>query len=78
MAGQHDRDAGPVGRAQVGRAQVEGPRSSEEGITTAEYAVGTAAGAGFAGLLFAMLTGGFGDKLLKTLFDHVLSLLGLG
>lgn len=50
----------------------------EQGITTAEYAVGTAAGAGFAALLFALLTGGFGDKLLKRLFDHVLSLLGLG
>ncbi len=50
----------------------------ERGITTAEYAVGTAAGAGLAGLLYVMLTGGFGDQLLKTLFDHVLSLLGLG
>ena len=50
----------------------------ERGITTAEYAVGTAAGAGLAGLLYTLLTGGFGDKLLKTLFDHVLSLLGLG
>ena len=49
-------------------------RADESGITTAEYAVGTAAGAGFAGLL----TGGFGDKLIKTLFDHVLSLLGIG
>lgn len=50
----------------------------EQGITTAEYAVGTAAGAGFAGLLYTMLTGGFGTRLLTTLFDHVLSLLGLG
>lgn len=50
----------------------------EDGITTAEYAVGTAAGAGFAGLLFKLLTGGFGDQLLKTLFDHVLGLLGIG
>lgn len=50
----------------------------EQGITTAEYAVGTAAGAGFAALLFKMLTGGFGTALLKTLFDHVLSLLGIG
>ena len=55
----------PVGRA-------------EDGITTAEYAVGTAAGAGFAGLLYTLLSGGFGDRLLKTLFDHVLGLLGLG
>jgi hypothetical protein len=49
----------------------------ERGITTAEYAVGTAAGAGFAGLLFKLLTGGFGEQLLRTLFDHVLSLLGI-
>jgi Protein of unknown function (DUF4244) len=50
----------------------------QRGITTAEYAVGTAAGAGLAGLLYQMLTGGFGERLLRTLFDHVLSLLGLG
>ncbi len=50
----------------------------ERGITTAEYAVGTAAGAGLAGLLYKLLSGGFGDHLLKTLFDHVLKLLGVG
>ncbi|WP_228941618.1 DUF4244 domain-containing protein [Nocardioides sp. Leaf374] len=50
----------------------------EAGITTAEYAVGTAAGAGLAGLLYKMLTGGFGDQLLTRLFDHVLGLLGIG
>ena len=50
----------------------------DRGITTAEYAVGTAAGAGLAGLLYTLLTGGFGDQLLKTLFDHVLGLLGVG
>ena len=53
-------------------------RSDHRGITTAEYAVGTAAGAGLAGLLFKLLTGGFGEQLLRTLFDHVLSLLGIG
>ena len=53
------------------------PTGDERGITTAEYAVGTAAGAGFAGLLYKLLTGGFGDQLLKTLFDHVLGLLGI-
>ena len=47
----------------------------ERGITTAEYAVGTAAGAGLAGLLYKMLTGGFGNKLLTLLYDHVLGLL---
>ena len=50
----------------------------ERGITTAEYAVGTAAGAGLAGLLYKLLTGGFGDQLLRTLFDHVMGLLGIG
>ena len=50
----------------------------EQGITTAEYAVGTAAGAGLAGLLYTMLSGGFGKGLLTTLFDHVLGLLGIG
>ena len=50
----------------------------EDGITTAEYAVGTAAGAGLAGLLYKLLTGGFGDQLLHKLFDHVLGLLGIG
>ena len=52
--------------------------SDERGITTAEYAVGTAAGAGLAGLLYKLLTGGFGDQMLKTLYDHVLGLLGVG
>ncbi|HEX3224125.1 MAG TPA: DUF4244 domain-containing protein [Nocardioides sp.] len=52
--------------------------TDDRGITTAEYAVGTAAGAGLAGLLFKLLTGGFGEQLLHTLFDHVLGLLGIG
>ena len=51
---------------------------SEAGITTAEYAVGTAAGAGFAGLLYTLLTGAFGDQLLERLFKHVMGLLGIG
>ena len=50
----------------------------ERGITTAEYAVGTAAGAGLAGLLYTLLSGGFGNQLLRSLFDHVLGLLGIG
>jgi hypothetical protein len=55
-----------------------GRSRGQDGITTAEYAVGTAAGAGFAGLLYTMLSGGFGNRLLNTLFDHVLGLLGIG
>ncbi|MGL5824174.1 MAG: DUF4244 domain-containing protein [Nocardioides sp.] len=69
-----------TGRDVVG-SNSEGPdllSRDQQGITTAEYAVGTAAGAGLAGLLYKMLTGGFGERLLRTLFDHVLGLLGLG
>ncbi len=62
----------------LGRGQPDDEPDDERGITTAEYAVGTAAGAGLAGLLFKLLTGGFGDQLLRTLFDHVLGLLGIG
>lgn len=53
-------------------------RRGDAGITTAEYAVGTAAGAGLAGLLYTLLTGGLGERLITSLFDHVLSLLGVG
>ena len=49
----------------------------DRGITTAEYAVGTAAGAGLAMLLFKLLTGSFGDELLRTLFAHVMQMLGM-
>lgn len=52
-------------------------RHDEQGITT-EYAVGTAAGAGLAGVLYQLVTGGFGDRMLRTMFDHVMGMLGIG
>jgi hypothetical protein len=55
-----------------------GTRRDQRGITTAEYAVGTAAGAGLAGVLYKLLTSGFGEKLLTALFEYVLKLLGIG
>ena len=58
--------------------RIDRQERTEDGITTAEYAVGTAAGAGFAGLLYTLLTGSFGDRLLGRLFDHVMGLLGIG
>ena len=58
-------------------ARIEKQQRNDRGITTAEYAVGTAAGAGLAGVLFKLLTGGFGTDLLQNLFNHVLSLLGM-
>ena len=47
----------------------------EAGATTAEYAVCTGAGVGFAGLLFKFLTSETGQQIVKTVFDHVLKLL---
>jgi len=48
------------------------------GTTTAEYAVVTAAGCGFAGILIKLLTSDWGQALLKELFGMVLKLLGIG
>ena len=62
---------------QATRSRTSRP-ADERGITTAEYAVGTAAGAGLAGVLYKLVTGGFGDRMLRSLFDHVFGLLGLG
>jgi len=45
------------------------------GATTAEYAVCTGAGVGFAGLLFKLLTSDTGQKVVNTIFDHVLGML---
>ncbi|HEY1134115.1 MAG TPA: DUF4244 domain-containing protein [Nocardioides sp.] len=50
----------------------------QRGITTAEYAVGTAAGAGLAGLAYQLLTGGLGNQMLTSMFEHVLGLIGIG
>lgn len=69
---------GSAGSPRSGNARGTGRPDSEAGITTAEYAVGTAAGAGFAGLLYTLLTGAFGDQLLGRLFKHVMDLLGIG
>lgn len=47
------------------------------GAATAEYAAVTAAGCGLAGLLIKLLTGDFGQTLLKMIFDLVKSFIGL-
>lgn len=50
---------------------------NERGVTTAEYAVVTAAGCGFGGILIELLTSGWGQSLLKKLFDFFLAMIGL-
>lgn len=48
----------------------------DEGATTAEYAVCTGAGVGFAGLLYQFITSGAGESLLGFVFDAVRGLVG--
>jgi Protein of unknown function (DUF4244) len=49
-------------------------RKSDEGMTTAEYAVGTVAACGFGALLFKILTSSFATDLLESLISHALHL----
>lgn len=50
---------------------------NEKGVTTAEYAVVTAAGCGFGGILIKLLTSEWGQALIKKLFDFFLATVGL-
>lgn len=52
--------------ARLGRA-----RQQEEGMSTAEYAVGTVASCGFAGVLYKLLTSEFGQNILEGLLGWV-------
>jgi Protein of unknown function (DUF4244) len=47
---------------------------SDEGMSTAEYAVGTVAACGFGALLFKILTSGFATNLLESLISRALHL----
>jgi Flp pilus assembly pilin Flp len=49
----------------------------ERGVTSAEYAVVTAAGCGFASVLIKLLTSDWGQALLKKLFEFFLQMIGL-
>ena len=48
----------------------------EDGTTTAEYTVVTAAGVAFGALLLKLLTGSWGDQILETAFREVIKMLG--
>ena len=50
-------------------------RRAEDGATTAEYAVCTGAGVGFAGLLFKFLTSDVGQHFLKAVWNGIEGLL---
>ena len=48
---------------------------NQEGATTAEYAVCTGAGVGFAGLLFKLLTSDLGQSFIKAVWTGIRGLL---
>jgi hypothetical protein len=50
-------------------------RRDQVGATTAEYAVCTGAGVGFAGVLFKFLASDTGQHLITNIFDKVMSIL---
>ena len=49
----------------------------QRGVTSAEYAVVTAAGCGFASVLIKLLTSEWGQALLKKLFEFFLHMIGV-
>ncbi len=57
--------------AHVRRADVDG----DEGMTTAEYAVGTVAACGFAGVLYKIVTSTPVVNLVEQVINHALHLL---
>lgn len=67
---------GPVKEVAMTKSPVARLRS-ERGVTSAEYAVVTAAGCGFATVLIKLLTSDFGQSLLKTLFEILMKVVGL-
>ncbi len=50
-------------------------RRNDWGMTTAEYAVGTVSACSFAGILYKIITSGFGQQLLEGLLDKVMDIL---
>lgn len=51
-------------------------RRSEQGMTTAEYAVGTVAACGFGGVLYKLLTSETVVELLTNVVRHAFDILG--
>ena len=66
------QDMGRAMRAGSGRDSAEG-RDPEEGATTVEYAIGTIAAAGFAGLLIVILKSDAVRAALESIIQEALS-----
>ena len=50
---------------------------TQKGVASAEYAVATAAGCGFAAVLIKLLTSDWGQEVVKTLFSIILKMVGI-
>lgn len=48
---------------------------TDDGMSTAEYAVGTVSACGFAGVLYKILTSEWAEALLQSVLDKVIGLL---
>jgi hypothetical protein len=64
----------PVSRV---RRRLLGRNGDHRGVASAEYAVATAAGCGFAAVLMKLLLSDWGQNLLKTLFELIMKVVGL-
>jgi hypothetical protein len=72
-----DAEAGRASAEQASRGRSAGPRlmTDERGMSTAEYAVGTVAACGFAGILYKVLTNDSVLNLLGSIIKHALDTL---
>ncbi|MBA3308492.1 MAG: DUF4244 domain-containing protein [Nocardioidaceae bacterium] len=57
------------------RAEVVSATRDEQGMNTAEYAVGTVSACSFAGILYKILTSDWAQGLLQDLFGKVVDIL---
>jgi len=65
-------------RSPVARLRRTQVHRTQKGVATAEYAVATAAGCGLAAVLIKLLTSDWGQQLLKTLFELIFKVIGIG
>jgi hypothetical protein len=59
--------------AEVPPSELSRALRADDGMSTAEYAIGTVAACGFAGLLLKLLTGGEVAGLLRSVVRHAFS-----
>ena len=67
------RDEAAAGLVDHGAAATRAQRTDDRGMSTAEYAVGTVAACGFAGLLFKVLTSDSVSRMLRDLVERALT-----